>query len=104
MAKSMLYMSGRVAVLAACDRGMLLDMYGVNSFGEDMEKKMSQITANSGPVLESTKRLVNHMDQSRLETVCNEELYEYEQALLTKEVKQKLKDDWTVVINLYGDA
>jgi len=104
MAKSMLYMSGRVTVTAACDRGMLLDMYGVNSFGEDMEKKMSQITSKSGPILESTKRLVNHMDQSRLETVCNEELYEYEQALLTKEVKQKLKDDWTVVINLYGDV
>jgi len=104
MAKSMLYMSGRVTVTAACDRGMILDMYGVNSFGEDMEKKMSQITSKSGPTLESTKRLVNYMDQSRLETVCHEELFQYEQALLTEKVKQKLRDDWTVVINLYGDV
>jgi len=104
MAKSMLYMSGRVTVTAACDRGMLLDMYGVNSFAEDMEKKMSQITSKSGPTLESTKRLVNYMDQSRLETVCHGELCQYEEALLSENVKQKLKDDWTVVINLYGDV
>ena len=104
MAKSMLYMAGRISVTTASDRGLLLDMYGVNSFNEDMEKKMSQITSKCGSVLESTKRLVDHMDQSRLETVCNEELYEYEQALLTEEVKQKLKDDWTVVINLYKDV
>lgn len=104
MAKSMLYMSGRVTVLSACDRGLLLDMYGVNSFNEDMEKKMSQVTANSSSVLESTKRLLKQRDQAHLDTVSKEELKEYEQAILTKEVKQKLKDDWTVVINLYGDC
>jgi len=104
MAKSMLYMCGRVSVTAACDRGMLLDMYGVNSFDEDMTKKMSQITSKSGHILEATKRLVDHMDRERLETVCHDELCEYEQALLTEEVKQKLKDDWTVVINLYKDV
>ena len=46
----MLYIGGRYTAISACDRGLVLDMYGVNSFEEDMEKKMSQLTSNSGPV------------------------------------------------------
>jgi len=103
MANSMLYIGGRYSAVSACDRGLVLDMYGVNSFSEDMEKKMSQLTSNSGPILESTKRLVHHLDRSRLEAVFQEELHEYQEALVTKDVRRKLKDDWTVVINLYSD-
>jgi len=103
MANSMLYVGGRYSAVSACDRGLVLDMYGVNSFSEDMEKKMSQLTSNSGPVLESTKRLVRDLDKSRLEAVFQEELHEYQEALITKDVRRKLKDDWTVVINLYSD-
>lgn len=46
----MLYIGGRYSAVLASDRGLILDMYGVNSFGEDIEKKMSQLTANSTQV------------------------------------------------------
>lgn len=103
MANSMLYIGGRYSAVSACDRGLILDMYGVNSFTEDMEKKMSQLTSNSGSILESTKRIVKHSERKQLEGIMQEELCQYQEALLTKDVRRKLKDDWTVVINLYGD-
>lgn len=43
----MLYIGGRYSAVSVSDRGLILDMYGVNSFQEDICKKMSQLTANS---------------------------------------------------------
>ncbi|XP_057291002.1 chromodomain Y-like protein isoform X1 [Hydractinia symbiolongicarpus] len=103
MANSMLYIGGRYSAVSVSDRGLILDMYGVNSFQEDICKKMSQLTANSTGVLESTKKLVKHVEAPRLVEICEEELRIYQQHLCGKEARKKLKEDWTMLINLYGD-
>jgi len=46
----MMYLGGHYSAVTTFDRGLILDMYGVNSFAEDIEKKMVQLASNSTQV------------------------------------------------------
>lgn len=103
LAHSMLYLGGHYSAVTTFDRGLVLDMFGVNSFNEDIEKKMTQLATNSTHVLEATKKLVRFLELETLEEICNEELTVYQQMLTNKDVRKKLKEDWRMRINLFGD-
>ena len=46
----MMYLGGHYSAATTFDRGLVLDLYGINSFAEDIEKKMLQLSTNSTSV------------------------------------------------------
>jgi len=103
LAHSMMYLGGHYSAATSFDRGLVLDMYGVNSFSEDIEKRMLQLATNSTHCLQATKRVVQFLQDDTIEDIYSEELKLYQQSLLSKETRKKMKDDWTMRINLYSD-
>lgn len=43
----MMYLGGHYSAATTFDRGLVLDLYGINSFAEDIEKRMLQLSTNS---------------------------------------------------------
>ncbi|XP_002165878.3 chromodomain Y-like protein 2 [Hydra vulgaris] len=100
MALSMLYMGKRYNAVTAYDRGLISDIFGLNSFQEDISKCMANLTVVSMQALISTKKLLNHFDISRIEEICGEELNCYHALILTKECKSKIKEEWPSLVSL----
>jgi len=99
--KTMIH-SGRFSAVSAYERGLVLEMFGVNSFEEDISKKVKEIFSISPRILENTKKLLDETRNENLDKVLEEELTSYNQCLLHKDCKRKIKDEWTTLINLYG--
>lgn len=103
LANSMLYLGSRYQSTAAYDRGLILDVFGVNSFKDDISKKITQLVTVLGKTHESTKRLVNHFEIDRLEEVMREEMDSYSLCLRRKDTRRTLQNEWTNLINLYDN-
>eukprot|EP00794_Sanderia_malayensis_P018884 gene18884-20785_t len=104
MANSMIYLGESYRATAAYDRGLINDIYGIHSFQEDIEKRLNQLIAKQPQTLEKTKVMLRQLELETLRDVCDSEMKIYKKCLLSEQCRRKLRQDWTLVINLYGSG